>query len=328
MRRRTRNLCALGAWLLAWAGVARAQEFSGLAGVVGSGGDYAASYAWEMEFRHDLGEHASWTIAYLNQGHLREHHRDGVAGQLWLELPFSHDRFALSAGAGGYHYFDTQLLPGGDSANVHGWAPLYSVALTYYTETRWFFRATANRMNRAQGLSANTLLFGAGVRLGRAGGAPPRSRAALHEPTTHNELTVFGGRSIVNTDESPMGAASAVEFRQGIAKNFDWSAAWLNEGDARVTRRNGLALQGWVVGAYLHERLTLGLGVGGYLFFDRPQIAGRTRSRQDIAALVSPTASYRLGEHWLVRVVWHRVVSDYHRDADLVMLGLGYRWGG
>jgi hypothetical protein len=316
-------------WILLAAGaaLAHAQEFSATGGVMGTGGAYDSSYAWELEFRHDLGPHAAWTINYLNEGHARTHHRDGVAGQFWLTLPLSHDRFAVSAGAGAYHYFDTRLYGENGSANVHGWAPLYSFAVTYYTDSRWFFRATANRVNRAHGLASNTLLFGAGLWLGRVE-TTRASRPPLVGTTTANEFTVYGGRSIVNTAESPTGAASAVEFRQGISKNFDWSATWLNEGDARVTRRNGLALQGWLVGGYLHDRVTLGLGVGGYLFFDRPDTGSADRSRHDVAALVSPTASYRLGEHWLARVVWHRVISDYHRDADLLLVGLGYRWGG
>ena len=67
--------------LAAGAALAHAQEFSATGGVMGTGGDYDSSYAWELEFRHDLGRHAAWTINYLNEGHVCTHHRDGVAGQ-------------------------------------------------------------------------------------------------------------------------------------------------------------------------------------------------------------------------------------------------------
>ena len=31
-------------------------------------------------------------------------------------------------------------------------------------------------------------------------------------------------------------------------------------------------------------------------------------------------------DQWLARVVWDRVVTNYNRDSDVFLLGVGYRW--
>jgi hypothetical protein len=38
------------------------------------------------------------------------------------------------------------------------------------------------------------------------------------------------------------------------------------------------------------------------------------------------TFSVRLSEHWVIRTVFDRVTSNYNRDSDIFLMGLGYRW--
>jgi len=38
------------------------------------------------------------------------------------------------------------------------------------------------------------------------------------------------------------------------------------------------------------------------------------------------TMSFRLFDHLDARFNWHRIVTDYDRDADIVLYGLGYRF--
>jgi len=45
-----------------------------------------------------------------------------------------------------------------------------------------------------------------------------------------------------------------------------------------------------------------------------------------VAALVSVTASYRFQPRWLARVLWNRIATDYNRDTDVFLLGMGYRF--
>jgi hypothetical protein len=41
---------------------------------------------------------------------------------------------------------------------------------------------------------------------------------------------------------------------------------------------------------------------------------------------VTLTGSYRLDPARVARVSWNRIVTRYHRDADPILLGMGYRF--
>ncbi len=307
------------------AATARAQEFSAQLGTTGSGSSLSSHYSWQVDYRQALHRHVAWSLAWINEGHDPSHHRDGLAAQLWAVLPFHSETFSLSFGAGAYHYFDTRFLPGGTTANIHGWTPVYSLAATYYTASPWFLRLTANRINRANDLETNSLVAGLGYTFGER---RTRTRPASPSLITDHELTLFLGQSIVNTAASEDAVATAIEFRSGLSPHFEWSASWINEGDPQIIRRNGFTTQLWLVEAFLDRSLTLGLGVGPYLLFDRKHtpVPGQDNPRS-LAGLVSPTATLRLSAHWQTRLTWNRVVSNYNRDADIFLLGLGYRWG-
>ena len=307
----------------------RAREFSAQLGTTGSGMSLSSHYSWQLDYRESLNRQVAWSLGWINEGHTLRHHRDGLATQIWAVLPFRAGTFSLSFGAGAYHYFDTELLPGGTTVNTHGWTPVYSLAATYYSPSPWFLRLTANRINRSNHLETHSLVAGPGYAFG-AGRPPtrPHARPAAQHPATDQELTLFVGQSIVNTARSEDALASAIEFRSALSPHFEWSAAWINEGDPQIIRRNGFASQLWLVETFLEKNLTLGLGLGPYLLFDRKRapVAGQDNPR-NLAALVSPSATLRLSAHWRARLTWHRVVSTYNRDADLFLVGLGYRWG-
>ena len=153
-----------------------------------------------------------------------------------------------------------------------------------------------------------------------------RMRVEPRLAVTEKEFTAFVGESVVNTFFNENSVAAAVEYRRGIGKNFDWTATYLNEGDPDVIRRNGFATQIWPVAAFLGDRVTLGFGVGPYVYFEDKADGKRTMQKAGIAPLLSPTVSVRLNDDWLLRVIWDRVVSDYDRDADVFLLGIGRRW--
>ena len=306
-----------------------AQELSLLAGSMGTRHLGGKSYAWELEYRQELARHLAWSAAWINEGHDTLHHRDGVAGQAWLTTGPVAENLSFAAGLGVYHYSDTQLLPGDTSYNVHGWTPIYSASATYRTGSPWLFRLTANRIQRAADLQTNTIVIGVGYEL-RTGSDPrPPSETAGNGPraTTANEFTVFVGKSIVNTTFSEDADAIVAEYRRGLIDHLDGTISWLNEGDPRVIRRHGIASQLWLVDDFLAHHFTLGLGAGPYWYFDRkPDPSGRNDHDGEFAAVISPTASYRFGEHWVARLTWNRVMSHYNRDADVIVLGAGFRW--
>ncbi len=303
-----------------------AQEVSVQAGTTGVSGDSLSShYSWQIDYRHHLSHNLAWSIGWLNEGHEAEHHRDGISGQGWYEVPLASEKLSISFGIGAYHYFDTELLPDHTTLNTHGWTPIYSLAATYYTRSPWFLRLTANRINRSNDLETNSVVIGTGYNFGDR---RVRPRTASSHPDFDHEITVFLGQSIVNTAESEDAIATALEYRSAISPHVDWSAAWINEGNPEIIRRNGFTTQLWLEDTVLSNRLSISVGLGPYFLFDRKRapISGQDNPR-NIAGLVSPSFAWSVADHWRVRFTWNRVISKYNRDADIFLLGLGYRWG-
>ena len=307
-----------------------AQELSLLGGFTAKENFGKSTYTWQVDYRQDFYRNFAGSIAYINEGHLPGHHRDGNAFELWGSLPLFHGSMAVSVGGGMYNFYDTQTLPGGASANVHGNAPIYSFSATGYFSNRTFYRVMVNRINPAHDITVTTAALGMGVWLGRERKPTPGKLGDAPEEkgyVTENEITVFGGKSIVNTLFSETARAYAAEYRRGLARHIDGTVSLIYEGDPKIVRRNGLAVQAWAVNTFFNERLSLGVGVGPYFYIDRKHPRAVTlRNPAAIAPIVSITLATRLSEHWLARLTWDRVASSYNRDADIILVGLGYRW--
>lgn len=307
-----------------------AQELTLLGGILPKTSTERSSYTWQVDYSQNFHRNFAASIAYINEGHLRRHHRDGTAWEVWGRLPLFENRMSVSAGVGVYYFYDTQPLPNGDTINVHGTAPIYSLSATGYLSNRWFYRLMFNRISPANQITVNTMTAGAGFWFGqdkkptpgKLGDAP-----AQYSYVTENEFTLFCGQSIVNTFFSESARAYAGEYRRGLIPHLDWTVSGIYEGDPKIIRRSGLATQLWAVNTFHNERFAVGVGLGPYIFLDRknPAIAG-AKNPAAIAPLVSLTFSTRLTEHWIARLVFDRVTSSYNRDADIFLLGLGYRW--
>ncbi|HVZ64016.1 MAG TPA: hypothetical protein VG936_05455 [Lacunisphaera sp.] len=322
--------------LLLGAGELRAQEFSFQAGGTGTPNLRTSSYSWELDYTQRLARYFSGSVSWINEGHLIGHHRDGTAGQLWVALPLLDDRLTLSAGAGAYYYFDTQTHGGGDSLDVHGTAPIYSLAATGYLTDRWFARFVINRINPHGDFHSNTALLGLGYWFGQDRRPKPDKLGAAPEDqgfVTGTEFTGFLGMSVVNAAHSEHSASWAVEFRQGLRPHLDGAVTYIYEGDPKLTRRSGLGLQICPVNTFFHGRIAIGLGVGVYVYIDNkhPQPDqklpfGGSFNTPAMAPLLSPTFAVRVSDSWVMRAMWHRVVTNYNRDSDVFLLGAGFRW--
>ena len=314
----------------------KAQEVSFLAGRGGLPNFSSSSYSWDIDYRQHLYENLSGSVSWINEGHIAGQHRDGTAAQLWLDLPLAKGRYTLSAGLGAYYYFDTVPLGNGDSADLHGAAPIYSFSATAYVTDRWFARLLVNRINARHDFKSNTALLGFGYWFGRDKWPTPGKLDAKPVDAafvTENELTVYGGRSVVNTFYSEHSFAWAVDYRRGLMPHVDGTVSFIYEGDPKVIRRSGLGLQVCPVNTFFNERVTVGIGLGAYLYIDnkhpgasRQLAVGASVNTPAMAPLISPTFAVQLSDRWLVRVVWHRIMTNYNRDSDVFLLGAGYRW--
>jgi hypothetical protein len=163
---------------------ANAQEFSLLGGPLVSDSANSYSYSWDGSYREGLGRYAAWSFAWINEGHIPDHHRDGPALQVWGRLPLLNDRFELSAGVGPYRYFDTTAArAGGDYSNTHGWGALWSVRAAWYFDRRWIAQMQLNHVQAFGGRDTTALLFGVGYEL-EANDEPGHDSGPLHAPRT------------------------------------------------------------------------------------------------------------------------------------------------
>jgi hypothetical protein len=310
-------------------GAALAQEFSVFGGATRQSGPGDRSYGWALDYRHGLGEHAAWTLSWLNEGHFEGHHRDGHAAQLWLRTTLLDERLALAAGAGPYRYYDTRRpTSSAPTSNEHSWAALYSVSATYYTDTRWLYELRINRIVAANSLNTTSAWFGVGYQLDRPVARGPLTGAAIQpDKATENEFTLFIGHAISNTHGSPRDVAYAAQYRRGLSRHIDWTVGWLEEGETMGSRRKGVITQLWGVRTAFDEKLAFGAGIGPYLSTHRHiDATGASSDERKLSALVSATAAVRLHKDMSVRVIWSRVATNYDRDSDVVLLGVGYRF--
>ena len=68
------------------------------------------------------------------------------------------------------------------------------------------------------------------------------------------------------------------------------------EGDPEIVRRSGVALQAWGTNTFFAERLSLGVGIGPYIYVDRKHPgSGNPQNSSTIAPLVLLTFA---ANHW------------------------------
>lgn len=303
---------------------ASAGELFGFFGSMKNTSTQDSSYSWSMEYRESLGEHFAASLVYLNEGHVPNHHRDGHGAMLWARTNVLDRRLSLAAGAGAYYYFDTTQPPTGGYSNEHGLAAILGLSATWYTNSPWLVQLRLNSVTTKLSIDTLSTMIGIGYQLDRPTTPGPLTDVSSQaDKTTGNELTVYLGSRIANSFNSETSIATSVEYRRGLMRYLDGTIAWMYEGDNEMIRRNGLVMQLWLTRAFLDESLTLGYGMGPYFVLDEYREDVSTRFAE---LMLSMSASYRFTPRWAARVTWNRVVTGYDNDADIIMLGLGYRF--
>ena len=104
-----RELSIIGTVMALMGALARnawSQEMSALGWGAAQFGDTCAhTYAWQIDYMERIGNRFGWSLSYLNEGHLPDHHRDGPAFQLWARTDVFQRRLSLAAGTGAYRFF-------------------------------------------------------------------------------------------------------------------------------------------------------------------------------------------------------------------------------
>lgn len=310
----------LSAVALAAAAAAPAQELTGYAGALRVNEAHEHTFTAGVSFTNPVNDYLALSLSYLNEGHPTDHHRDGIAGQIWLRTGYNKPGWTFGAGAGQYYYFDTtELHSDGPTkyTNDHGWAAIYSLQATYhYPDSRWYNQVQINRISPTGKDSTTSLVLGVGYQFNGVKGDKLHKEGSA----TDEAVTFMAGQGITNSLDSERATIAAVEYRRAVGRYVDWTVTAINEGNTPQSKRNGVATQLWLIRS-LNQKVELGMGAGPYFNVKVPDAEGQ---RSHKAGLISIGGRYHLAKRVVAQASWNRVVTDYHRDADLLLIGLGY----
>jgi hypothetical protein len=313
------NILALSLFFVS--SLAAAQDASLLAGAMRNDRNGDRSFAVDVGYTQRLGTYTAASVEYANEGHPRLHHRDGLSPQLWLHTEVPEKGWSFAVGAGPYYYFDTTTGSGSlaDYRNDHGWGGMVNFSAKYHLEKRTYVEARLSRIYGRQEHDSSMLIVGMGYELRDL----PHDTKAANADGGENMIMLLGGRSIVNSFKSEKATASGIEFRHTVSPNMEWSVIGMNEGRIGVAERKGVSAQVWLLRPYT-EHTVLELGMGGYVMRDQ---IDRNDVREDPKTHFAPIASigmrWRLSPTWRAQLSWSRVITDYHRDSDVFLLGAG-----
>lgn len=312
-------LLAASLGLLVAAG-AHAQSFSVLAGGLRDCDNADQTYTWSLAYQHPVYHGLGLGATWINEGHLPNHHRDGLASQLWLGTKAA--RMSLAVGAGPYYYFDTtQQL--GDSREVdsHGWGVVYSAVLSWQLEHRWVHQLRLNRIASTHRAATTSLLYGIGYSFrGDESDHGDQKQAEL----LGYQLSALAGVTIANSFSSETSFSKSVELRRTPGGQSEWTLAWLSEGTSGKLHRDGFIAQGWLVRRWHEGNTTLALGAGPYAIVDA--FGEERQNARHLAGMASLSASQRFAAHWRGRVTFNRVVGTHPFDSDVLLLGTSFEF--
>jgi hypothetical protein len=279
------------------------------------------SFAVNLGYNHHVNEYLSLSADYLNEGHPKDHHRDGIGAQVWVHTRIPERGWSFGAGIGPYFYFDTTTGNGssGDYRNDHGWGQLMSLSAKYHLASRTYVEA---RLSHTHGITAHDtsmLMVGVGYELRNL----PRDVRLENAEAGDNLVMLLAGRSIVNSFKSETATSSGLEYRRTVNPNVEWSALLMSEGKVDAAERKGVAVQAWLLRPFT-ERTVLEMGLGAYLMRDQ---LDRTDANAERTTRLAPIASigmrYRIDDRWRAQLTWSRVITNYERDSDVFLLGAG-----
>lgn len=304
----------------------RCEELSILGGIMRNSATNDGSYSWQVEYLQRLDKHFAASVSYLNEGHVPDHHRDGHALTLWTRTDALNRQLTLAAGAGPYFYYDTTTARNGANySNSHGWGTIFSLTATWHLNSNLQLILRSNAVKTFNSIDTFSTLVGIGYNLEpRYTEDGAETERADGKAQKLNEVTFFGGQTIVNSFNSDKSIATSIEYRRRLMRYLDGTAAWIYEGDNRLLRRHGASAQLWAVNSFLDDTVSVGMGAGAYLSVDHYHSANQ-RNRT-VSGIVSLTASYSFHPDWNLRTSWHRIVTDYNRDTDILLGGIGYRF--
>ncbi|MCE1229573.1 MAG: hypothetical protein LWX11_08830 [Firmicutes bacterium] len=307
------------------AGALHAQQLSLLGGALLSPQEGKTTYAWQAMYSHQIAPDLGLSLGWLNEGHLSEHHRDGLVLQGWARLA-ERGAFSYLAGVGLYRSYDTQ--PFGDAhLNQHGVRGLFSLGLHYRPmASRWRGQLTFNRIGLLNDGRNLSVLAGVGLILSETPLDSGQSMTSISlNSLPQHEVGIHLGRSILNSYSSEASEGYAVDYHYRVGRHWSLAATYANEGAPGQLERDGLSIQAELGASFLSNRLMLGFALGPHVGKARTQ-GEEGSSHLRLGLQSSIRAGWRLNTSYVVRGTWYRTSTRYDRDTDLLTAGLGYTW--
>lgn len=264
--------------------------------------------AYEVGFGDVLNDYLSVYLAYVNEGHPLDHHRDGFAALGSFRWPVG-NRVALEFSAGPYFSMDTTHVDN-EVRNEKRWGVRASAAVRYYVvPNRFFLKVQYNHVQMIGGFNSDTVLFGIGSDFGGDPGP------ALSDGKT--QVSIWAGTSQTNRPQVPIEKGYMVEVKRPLGNAWAYSASFVYEGNNGVAGRRGVAAQFWYV-APIKSKWTLSAGVGPYVTRDRDEVSSKTR----LNSLLSAQVTYQVTNDWAASLRFNRVATGNDKDQDMFMVGL------
>lgn len=280
--------------------------------------------AYGIDWNHPINDVLSTDVAYYNQGHFLGHDRDG-AGISLLAKKHVLPKLDLSAGVGPWAFCDTIVPAGGKpSEDVHGVGAVATAAATYHLTDHLALQLRANYFVAKDSFSTHSLVAGIGYDFGADSDKSLESKP--EENSGKNTITLGTGEDYVNTHGDVPSQAVSVEYRREMAPLLDLTVAGISEGNNNFAKREGIASELWLKKNYLDDRLSLSVGTGIYAGVDQKKSLEGAGPNAFAAGIVSTSASYKLTDNWSARLTWHRALTSYNRDSDIVVAGIGYQF--
>jgi hypothetical protein len=295
-------------------------------------------WGWGISYFRTVAPHLAWSLAYLNDAHFPGHHRDGVAAEGWFTFIPYPSPLTLSAGVGTFYYYDTVFAENSAGyADAHGWAWLGSVRATLQPRS-WQHMSVLRHMYvearvdyTSPSKSIETTSFGLGLGY-RGNSDDPAAVAGGHGSGDLNEVVASYYKTVTNSfnSGSHQAGAGALDYRRTLSdeskvlSEIRLSVGYLYEGDTQLIRRSGATAEVWGEPSFGSGRWSIGAGIGFYSAIDKY----RPSPGRHVSGIVSTTMSYHPfdASGLDLRFIWHRIVTDYNRDTDVVLFGLGYRF--
>jgi hypothetical protein len=303
---------------------AHAGDLAAFVGGLQSGLSDDPTYAWEAEYRQPLTEHFVASVAWLNEGHPFNHHRDGQALQLWWSSQHDGSGLVLDAGFGPYWSYDSTRPPGSAGArDVHALGEVATVAADWNFHSGWFGSLRVNRVDVHGSFGTTALEAGGGYRFGQGLALPHLgSDASLDGDPPLFEIDALAGKTVANSIPAEAAFSEGVGVRAKLSNHFAVSMTYILGTNPPLAWRTGTAAQLWLE-QQLARRFSVGIGVGAFVVTDRSPLAN-TNMPARLSGLVAIEGAYSISSRWLARMMWDRITTADDQDCDIVLVGFGY----